>query len=124
MSPRRLSEPKSYTFEEWIEFVRLIRLTSNRGIPDEDEDEGLVEWDWIGEDSPLMSGLGESEWLLQRLCESLVRLAKKPSVSEGKPEIAASDVKGNPEAASRGQREEKAGAGHQAAAVRTDDYRR
>lgn len=68
-----------------------------------------------------MSGLGESEWLLQRLCESLVRLAKKSYVYEGKPEIAASDVKGNSEAASRGQRVEDADAGHQAAAVRTDD---
>lgn len=37
-----------------------------------------MEWDWIGPDSPLMSGLSESEWLLERLCESLIRLAKKP----------------------------------------------
>ncbi|KAJ4289090.1 Potassium channel [Kalmusia sp. IMI 367209] len=76
-----LPRPKRYEFEEWVEFVRLIRLTGNRtgsrGDSDEEDEEGLVEWDWIGTDSPLMSGLDESEWLLQRLCESLVRLAKK-----------------------------------------------
>lgn len=32
-----------------------------------------------------MSGLSESEWLLERLCESLVRLAKKPYVGDGGP---------------------------------------
>ncbi|KAF2450967.1 voltage-gated potassium channel [Karstenula rhodostoma CBS 690.94] len=76
-----LPKPKRYTFEEWIAFVRLIRLTGSksgyRGDEDEEDEEGLVEWDWIGPDSPLMSGLSESEWLLERLCESLVRLAKK-----------------------------------------------
>ncbi|KAK7180462.1 hypothetical protein DPSP01_010001 [Paraphaeosphaeria sporulosa] len=77
-----LPKPKRYTFEEWVFFVRLIRLTGNktgsRGDEDEEDEEGLVEWDWIGPDSPLMSGLSESEWLLERLCESLIRLAKKP----------------------------------------------
>ena len=34
-----------------------------------------------------MSGLSESEWLLQRLCESLVRLAKKPYVPRGEHEL-------------------------------------
>ncbi len=41
---------------------------------DEAEDEqGLVEWDWIGENSPMLADEGESEWLLDRLCESLDR---------------------------------------------------
>lgn len=43
-----------------------------------------MEWDWIGPDSPLMSGLSESAWLLERLCESLVRLAKKPYAAGGR----------------------------------------
>ncbi|KAF2849470.1 potassium channel-like protein [Plenodomus tracheiphilus IPT5] len=77
---------KSYSYEEWVEFTRLIRLTTRHyrhggdGEGDgeeEEEEEGLVDWDWIGEDSPMMSGMGESEWLLRRLCESLVRLERK-----------------------------------------------
>ncbi|KAH9870971.1 hypothetical protein J1614_006545 [Plenodomus biglobosus] len=96
---------KCYSYEEWVEFTRLIRLTTrqhrvrdrnrsrsrnyassgeengqdgeNEEEEEEEEEEGLVNWDWIGEDSPMMSGLGESEWLLHRLCESLVRLERR-----------------------------------------------
>ncbi|KAI8941734.1 hypothetical protein NX059_002939 [Plenodomus lindquistii] len=84
---------KKYTYEEWVEFTRLIRLTTHRythahghteagvdvsvsGEEDEEGEEGLVNWDWIGEDSPMMSGMGESAWVLERLCESLVRLER------------------------------------------------
>jgi potassium channel subfamily K len=51
---------------------------SNTGTVDE---EALVNWDWIGNDSPMMSGVTESEWLLDRLCESLVRLEKRKEVA-------------------------------------------
>ena len=87
----RLPQPKRYTYEEWVEFTRLIRLTtperldrdlgttiSNTGTLNE---EGLVNWDWIGDDSPMMSGVTESEWLLDRLCESLVRLERRKEVA-------------------------------------------
>jgi potassium channel subfamily K len=87
----RLPYPKRYTYEEWVEFTRLIRMTtperldrdlgttlSNTGTVDE---EALVNWDWIGNDSPMMSGVTESEWLLDRLCESLVRLEKRKEVA-------------------------------------------
>jgi potassium channel subfamily K len=87
----RLPHPKRYTYEEWVEFTRLIRLTtperldrdlgttiSNTGTGNE---EGLVDWDWIGNDSPMISGVTESEWLLDRLCESLVRLEKRKEVA-------------------------------------------
>jgi len=36
-----------------------------------------VEWDWIGEDSPMLADVGESEWVLDRLCESLNRYTRK-----------------------------------------------
>lgn len=71
---------KRYEYEEWVEFTRLIRITRMDGDLTTDEDEGLVDWDWIGTDSPLMSGLSEAEWLLQRLCESLIRLEKKKEI--------------------------------------------
>jgi potassium channel subfamily K len=87
----RLPRPKRYTYEEWVEFTRLIRMTTP-GRLDRDlgttlsntateNEEGLVNWDWIGNDSPMMSGITESEWLLERLCESLVRLEKRKEVA-------------------------------------------
>lgn len=85
----RLSEPKRYAYEEWVEFTRLIRLTTPERLNDElgtvatenEDEEGLVNWDWIGNDSPMMSTMSESEWLLERLCESLVRLEKRKEIA-------------------------------------------
>lgn len=45
-------EKKKYNYEEWVEFTRLIRFSASGGVQQalkEEEDEGLVEWDWIGE---------------------------------------------------------------------------
>jgi hypothetical protein len=75
----RLPRPKKYSYEEWVEFTRLIRFSSKS--PDEvekDEDqEGLMDWDWIGEDSPMLADVSESEWVLDRLCESLNRYTRR-----------------------------------------------
>jgi potassium channel subfamily K len=75
------AKPKKYDYEEWVEFTRLIRWSS-KGVHEdsvlqEEDDEGLVEWDWIGADSPLLSGMGESQWLLNKLCEALVRVERR-----------------------------------------------
>ncbi|OXV08119.1 hypothetical protein Egran_04117 [Elaphomyces granulatus] len=69
---------KRYSYEEWVEFTRLIRFTdpNRRGseILELDESEyGLIEWDWIGENSPMLAEQTEPEWVLNRLCESLLR---------------------------------------------------
>ncbi|KAF1850721.1 potassium channel-like protein [Cucurbitaria berberidis CBS 394.84] len=95
----RLSEPKRYSYEEWVEFTRLIRLTTPERLnhylgtvtaENEDEnEEGLVNWDWIGDDSPMMSTMSESEWLLERLCESLVRLEKRKEMACDQQDIIA-----------------------------------
>ncbi|KAJ5121440.1 Ion transport 2 [Penicillium bovifimosum] len=82
----RESKRKHYSYEEWVEFTRLIQFTDPRsresasqGAANEEshvhiEDEyGLVNWDWIGENSPLVAKQSEPEWVLDRLCESLVR---------------------------------------------------
>ncbi|EEA27257.1 Potassium channel [Talaromyces marneffei ATCC 18224] len=81
---------KRYTYEEWVEFTQLIRFTnpntSQQGSEiDLDENEwGLVEWDWMGENSPMMAEQTESEWVLNRLTESLLRyMAKVESQHEG-----------------------------------------
>ncbi|KAI9894425.1 MAG: Potassium channel [Vezdaea aestivalis] len=67
--------PKRYTYEEWVEFTRLIRFSSQSAseVEQTEEEEGIIEWDWIGEDSPMLADSSESEWVLDRLCESLDR---------------------------------------------------
>lgn len=71
-------EIKRYSFEEWVEFTLLIRFTnpnfSRQTEIELDENEwGIIEWDWIGENSPMMAEQTEPEWLLNRLTESLLR---------------------------------------------------
>jgi potassium channel subfamily K len=71
---------KQYTFEEWVEFIRLIRFSAVDGAKPaapKDEDEGMTEWDWLAENSPMMSEKGEAEFVLERLCESLVRYLRR-----------------------------------------------
>lgn len=69
------SSPRRYSYEEWVEFTRLIRFTrlSTLELEAEEMEEGLVEWDWIGANSPMLADESESEWVLNRLCESLDR---------------------------------------------------
>ena len=73
---------RRYTYEEWVEYTRLIRFTQYSSdrctrLDREEVDEGIVEWDWIGEDSPMMADQSEAEWVLDRLCESLDRYMKR-----------------------------------------------
>jgi potassium channel subfamily K, other eukaryote len=78
----RSHNPRRYTYEEWVEFTRLIRFTSQtpRQLEEEEDDDGVIEWDWIGDDSPMLSEQSEAEWVLDRLCESLMRLLKKDNL--------------------------------------------
>ncbi|KAK5700720.1 Potassium channel [Elasticomyces elasticus] len=69
------SPGKRYEYEEWVEFTRLIRFTS-RGSGDQEE-EDLVDWDWIGENSPMMFKGSEAKFVFDRLCESLNRYIKQ-----------------------------------------------
>ena len=69
-----------YSYEEWVEFTRLIRFTKTGAAKDlehDEETEGVVEWDWLSDNSPMLSEQSEAEWVLDRLCESLLRLLKK-----------------------------------------------
>jgi potassium channel subfamily K, other eukaryote len=71
---------KQYSFEEWVEFIRLIRFSAVDGAAvarKDTEDEGQMEWDWLAENSPMMSQKSEAEFVLERLCESLVRYLKR-----------------------------------------------
>lgn len=82
---------KKYDYEQWVEYTRLIRFTASSkprcdGEKDEEgnEDEeihGMVEWDWIGENSPMMAKAGEPEFVLERLLESMSRYIRQTSRS-------------------------------------------
>lgn len=71
--------PKKYSYEEWVQFTRLIKFSAESGsdLEREEEEQGLIEWDWIGEDSPMLSEKGEPQWVLDRLCESLNRYTRR-----------------------------------------------
>ncbi|RFU35657.1 hypothetical protein B7463_g698, partial [Scytalidium lignicola] len=80
----RLYPNRRYTYEEWVEFTRLIRFSALNAeeVEEEEEEEGLVEWDWIGEDSPMLADVSESEWVLDRLCESLNRYTRNQAARD------------------------------------------
>jgi potassium channel subfamily K, other eukaryote len=74
----RASTERQYSFEEWAELTRLIRFTGDsmdKAVNEEEED--VIEWDWLGEDSPMMTHQSEPEFVLDRLCESLVRYTRR-----------------------------------------------
>ena len=75
--------PHMYGYEEWAEYTRLIRFSrlSQEEIELAEEEQGIVEWDWIGGDSPMLADSTESEWVLDRLCESLNRYMRKQGMS-------------------------------------------
>lgn len=64
-----------YSYEEWEEFMQLIRLSHPRpdGVVADKDEYGRLHWDWIGEYTPMMSKQSEPEWILDRLCESMLR---------------------------------------------------
>ncbi|KAI9373826.1 hypothetical protein BJX61DRAFT_532876 [Aspergillus egyptiacus] len=67
---------KKYSYEEWASFALLIRFTIPDGTDEmllTEDEYGLLHWDWIGEDSPLLAEQTEPEWVFDRLCESLLR---------------------------------------------------
>lgn len=78
--------PRRYCYEEWAEYTRLIRFSrlSKEEMELAEEEQGIVEWDWIGEDSPMLAESTESQWVLDRLCESLNRYMRKHVSSRNK----------------------------------------
>lgn len=77
--------PVRYSYEQWVYFTQLIRFStrSKDEVEALEEEEGLVEWDWIGEDSPMLADETESQWILDRLCESLNRYMRKLAAKVG-----------------------------------------
>ena len=82
----RTDPDKRYSYEEWVEITQLIRFTAKSSDKDDQDDgaapfsmneEELIEWDWIGAESPMMSRKSEAEFVLDRLCESMHRYIKQ-----------------------------------------------
>ncbi|RMD41749.1 hypothetical protein DV735_g3366, partial [Chaetothyriales sp. CBS 134920] len=73
---------KKYDYDEWVKFTRLIRFTKmdQQELEEDEELQGPIEWDWLDENSPMLSENSEPEWVLSRLCESLLRLLKKKNI--------------------------------------------
>ncbi|KAL8832966.1 MAG: hypothetical protein Q9170_004626 [Blastenia crenularia] len=88
----RMDPPKEYSYEEWAVYTHLIRFSrmSRLELDQEEEEQGLVEWDWIGEDSPMLAEQSESEWLLDRLCESLDRYMRRQNSQHKKRTVSRS----------------------------------
>lgn len=89
---------KHYSYEEWVEFTRLIRYSRLNRPTDltleyDEAVEGLIEWDWLDSNSPMTSEQSEPEWVLDRLHESLVRIFKRgviipPQTAESERKLA------------------------------------
>ncbi|KAK4189260.1 hypothetical protein QBC35DRAFT_493621 [Podospora australis] len=80
----RVFPQKKYTYEEWTYFTKLMKFTLNPSWATSNDQQEQVEdqrktteWDWIGEDSPLLAEVSESEFILDRLCESLGRWMRR-----------------------------------------------
>ncbi len=67
--------PKRYSYEDWVYFTKLIRFSkrSKEEVELIEEEEGLVQWDWIGEDSPMLADITEP------------RVGARPAVREPEP---------------------------------------
>jgi len=64
--------PKKYEWDAWKRFLELLG---------EWEEEHDNKWRWLGHSGPLLSGVTETEWILEKMCERLeeVLVKKKDS---------------------------------------------
>jgi potassium channel subfamily K, other eukaryote len=74
--------PRKYSWDEWRRWVKLLEEEdNNKKRPrnalgttesrDKFGEEDEEDWIWLSEDGPLFSRMGETEWVLGRLCERL-----------------------------------------------------
>ena len=73
------SPAKTYTFEEWSRFLKLLGIKHReKDMPSQPSRENGVDgkttentWSWLGDEGPLFGIQTETEWLLQRLSRQL-----------------------------------------------------
>ncbi|KAF2207530.1 hypothetical protein CERZMDRAFT_6163, partial [Cercospora zeae-maydis SCOH1-5] len=68
---------RKYTYEEWVDITQLIRFTASDEDSEHTDDDDLIEWDWLGDRSPMMADKSEAEFVLDRLCESFARYVRR-----------------------------------------------
>ncbi|KAL8859339.1 MAG: hypothetical protein Q9178_004277 [Gyalolechia marmorata] len=80
----RADPPRKYSYEDWVKYTRLIRFSrlSEAELDEEEQEQGLVEWDWIGENSPMMAE--------QNTCgdSTAVTTSREEAVRDGKGKTA------------------------------------
>ncbi|GAB7359030.1 hypothetical protein MBLNU230_g5102t1 [Neophaeotheca triangularis] len=73
-----VDEPdKRYSYEEWVKVTKLIRFTAVDENGDVDVEDDYVEWDWLGQDSPMMQSRTEPQFIFDRLSDSMLRYVRK-----------------------------------------------
>ncbi|KUJ18901.1 voltage-gated potassium channel [Mollisia scopiformis] len=73
------SPPRTYTFEEWARFLKLLEIKhreKDTSAPSQNSNGGNGEidengWSWLQDDGPLFGTQTETEWLLQKLSKQL-----------------------------------------------------
>ncbi|KAI9882210.1 MAG: hypothetical protein M1823_006045 [Watsoniomyces obsoletus] len=83
------SPPKEYTYDEWMWYLKLIEVDvessvgkKEKNVEDEkssssDSRGGSSSWNWLSPDSPLMSNLSETRWVLDHLARTLEKKLKE-----------------------------------------------
>ena len=68
-----MSQERRYTWKQWEVWLRMLNVT---------EDE--AEWSWLGDRGPLMSGMSETEWILEKMSERLEKVLGEENEAEGR----------------------------------------
>jgi potassium channel subfamily K len=71
--------PKKYKWHEWAAWVDLLDMgdkSKPQGTGKRPSKEG-IDWTWLGDDGPLLSGVTETEWVLGKLCNKLEEVLEK-----------------------------------------------
>ncbi|KAJ7051018.1 hypothetical protein C8F01DRAFT_673548 [Mycena amicta] len=58
-----------YAWEDWERWLALLEEPT--GGEGDQRQKRRGEWTWLGEEGPLLSGLSETQWMLEKLCKRL-----------------------------------------------------
>jgi len=74
--------PKKYSWEDWKKWMKILEQNDSHQTlnPENDSDDGGGQW--LAEDGPLFSRIGETEWILGKLCEKLEEVLEERVTSK------------------------------------------
>lgn len=67
-----MGQERRYTWKQWEVWLRMLNVT-----------EGEAEWSWLGDRGPLMSGMSETEWILEKMSERLEKVLGEGHEADG-----------------------------------------